>query len=125
MGIYRWIAWMRWINSMKIQENIYDSLIMASYVLILLSNLGVSAYAPIYLKDLNYIYTIYISAVLLWRFNPLRKDVKFTNLDKKISFSAGFFILFTNVIGGYVSYYSDYFTKLLHHNNNTDHLFTM
>jgi hypothetical protein len=38
----------------------------------------------------------------MWRFNPLRTHYEFTDLDRKIAFSAGLFILTTTALNQYL-----------------------
>ena len=38
----------------------------------------------------------------MWRFNPFRTYYEFTELDRKIAFSAGAFILTTTVLNQYL-----------------------
>ena len=38
----------------------------------------------------------------MWRFNPLRSEYEFTDLDRKIAFSAGAFILTTTALNQYL-----------------------
>jgi hypothetical protein len=64
--------------------------------------LGLSTSAPQYLDNLDYYVRIYICLFLLWRFNPFRKLDKFTNLDRRIAFSAGLFILTTTALNKYL-----------------------
>ena len=89
--------------STKFQERIFDITIYVSYALIILSYLGLSQYNPAFLDDINNYTRIYICLFLLWRFNPLRQVSKFTNLDRKIAFSAGVFILTTTVLNNYLN----------------------
>jgi hypothetical protein len=91
------------ISVTKIQESLFDMAIYISYVLIILSYLGLSKYNPAFLDDINNYIRIYICLFLLWRFNPFRRLEKFTNLDRKIAFSAGLFILTTTVLNDYLS----------------------
>ena len=73
--------------------------------------LGISVNAPEYLNTLQSFMKIYISLFLIYRFNPFR-HVKFTELDAKITFSAGIFLLGTTAIDGivknYISTFKDY-----------------
>jgi hypothetical protein len=66
--------------------------------------LGLSENAPQYLDDLEYYVKIYVSLFLLIRFNPFQR-IHFTELDSKIAFSAGFFLLATTAIEGFVLKY--------------------
>ena len=93
--------------SLKFQERIYDITIYISYALIILSSLGLSHFAPKFLEDMDYYVRIYICLFLLWRFNPYRKLDTFTNLDRKIAFSAGLFILTTTALNTYLNDFKD------------------
>ena len=95
------------ISTTKFQERIFDIAIYISYALIVLSYLGLSKYNPIFLNDLNNYMRIYICLFLLWRFNPFRHLEKFTNLDRKIAFTAGFFILTTTVLNNYLTAFTN------------------
>jgi len=85
-----------------IQERFFNIFIYTSYTLIFISFLGLSDAAPKYLSGLDYYVRIYICLFLIWRFNPFRKIVEFTNLDRKIAFSAGLFIFTTTVLKQYL-----------------------
>jgi hypothetical protein len=84
------------------QEKTFDIIIYISYILLIISSLGLSQSAPKYLKLLDYYVKIYICLFLIWRFNPFRSDYEFTDLDRKISFSAGLFILTTTYLNEYI-----------------------
>jgi hypothetical protein len=86
----------------EFQERMFDIFITISYILIFASFFGFSSSAPQYLVNLDYYVRIYICLFLLWRFNPFRKIENFTNLDRKIVFSAGLFILTTTALNDYV-----------------------
>lgn len=86
----------------KWQERVFDICINVSYLLILISSLGLSQSAPKYLYSLDYYIRVYTCIFLVWRFNPFRSYYEFTNLDRKIAFSAGLFILTTTVINEYL-----------------------
>ena len=75
---------------------------MISWVLIIISGLGLSQLAPKVLYNLDYYVRIYICLFLIWRFNPLRSKYEFTDLDRKIAFSAGLFILTTTALNKYL-----------------------
>ena len=91
----------------KFQERIFDIIVYISYALIILSYLGLSRYNPAFLDDINNYTRIYICLFLLWRFNPFRHLDKFTNLDRKIAFSAGVFILTTTVLNNYLTTFTN------------------
>jgi hypothetical protein len=86
----------------KWQERLFDLFIYSSYILIIISSLGLSQNAPKYLQYLDYYVRIYICLFLIWRFNPFRRYYEFTNLDRKIAFSAGLFILTTTALNKYL-----------------------
>ena len=86
----------------EFQERMFDIFITISYILIFASFFGFSSSAPQYLVNLDYYVRIYICLFLLWRFNPFRKIENFTNLDRKIVFSAGLFILTTTALNDYL-----------------------
>jgi hypothetical protein len=84
------------------QENFFDIFIIISYILVFVSFLGLSPIAKTFSSDLDYYIRIYICLFLIWRFHPFRTIDKFTNLDRKIAFSAGLFILTTTALNKYI-----------------------
>jgi len=86
----------------NIQDKFFNVFIFVSWTLIILSSLGFSQYAPKFLEDLDYYIRIYICLFLMWRFNPFRTHYEFTDLDRKIAFSAGLFILTTTALNKYL-----------------------
>ena len=97
------------------QEKLFTFSIYATYFLIAAAYLGVSTSAPKYLNDLNFYVKIYVCIFLLLRFNPFRKIDTFTNLDRKIAFSAGVIIFTTTILDTYILQMKDailsYFKK--------------
>ena len=87
-----------------VQEKFFTIFVYISYILIVISALGFSESAPKYLEFLDYYVRIYICLFLIWRFNPFRSKYKFTDLDRKIAFSAGVFILTTTYLNQYLNY---------------------
>ncbi len=88
----------------KYQEHFFNLVIYVSYFLIIASALGFSETAPKYLSTLDYYIRVYICLFLMWRFNPFRTHYEFTDLDRKIAFSAGAFILTTTALNQYLEY---------------------
>jgi|LauGreDrversion2_2_1035103.scaffolds.fasta_scaffold00888_6 hypothetical protein len=82
------------------QEKVFDWATWISYALIVVSAFGLSQSAPKYLSILDFYVRTYICLFLIWRFNPYRQVV-FTELDQKIAFNAGLFILTTAVLKNY------------------------
>jgi hypothetical protein len=97
----------------KYQEHLFNIVIYASYFLIIITALGLSETAPKYLSILDYYIRIYICLFLMWRFNPLRTHYEFTDLDRKIAFSAGAFILTTTALNQYLEDIKQYITNRL------------
>jgi len=86
------------------QYKAFTLIIIISWTLYACLLLGISTKAPIYLNTLDYYVKIYISLFLLWRFNMFR-TIKFTELDRKIAFSAGLFLFATTAINQYLTQY--------------------
>jgi hypothetical protein len=85
------------------QTNAFLIFVVVSYVLYGLTILGLSKNAPEYIDTLDKYIKIYICLYLIYRFNPIRvrffgEKVKFTELDRKIVYSAALFILATTFI---------------------------
>lgn len=97
----------------KWQERIFNIIIYFTYFLIISSALGLSQSAPEYLYYLDYYVRIYICLFLMWRFNPLRTHYEFTNLDRKIAFSAGAFILTTTALNEYLEDFENKISSLI------------
>jgi hypothetical protein len=97
----------------KYQEQLFNLFIYTSYFLIIVSALGLSESAPKYLDNLDYYIRVYICLFLMWRFNPLRTHYEFTDLDRKIAFSAGAFILTTTALNQYLDIIKEYIKKLI------------
>jgi len=86
----------------KFQNKFFDLFIIISWILLIISALGLSQSAPKFLEELDYYVRIYICLFLIWRFHPFRSHYEFTDLDRKIAFSAGMFILTTTVLNKYL-----------------------
>jgi hypothetical protein len=95
------------------QEQLFNLIIYVSYFLIVLSFFGLSKEAPVYLSSLDYYIRIYICLFLIWRFNPLRHTYEFTDLDRKIAFSAGLFILTTTALNNYFVEVKKHFSDII------------
>lgn len=85
-----------------IQHNLFTFIILVSYILLILIYLGWSSSASSYLDIIDYYLRIYVCLFLIWRFNPFRK-IEFTELDRKIVFSAGLFLLTTTALNQYIT----------------------
>lgn len=67
--------------------------ILSTYIFYIGAIIGVAFINPKWYHILDNIMKLYIGLFLFIRFNPFRGDVKFTELDRKISYHAGVFIL--------------------------------
>jgi hypothetical protein len=97
----------------NIQEKLFDIFVIISYLLVFVSTFINSTTAKLYLSTLDYYARIYICLFLIWRFNPLRTQYEFTNLDRKIAFSAGIFILTTTILIKYLDYFKTFTTTII------------
>lgn len=89
---------LRKLAHLQTQEQLFDWVTKVSYVVFVVSALGLAQCKPAYLATFDFYVRLYICLFLLWRFNPLRKTYTFTSLDRKISFSAGLFMLTTSIL---------------------------
>lgn len=69
------------------------------YPLYILSLVGFNIIAPRYLGYFTATVKIYISLLLIWKFNPIRSPKPVTTFDREIIFKAGTFLFLTTVIG--------------------------
>jgi hypothetical protein len=97
------------------QNKTFNIFIWITYFLIIATAIGVSN-SNVYLDDLDYYIRIYICAFLIYRFNPFRKLVHFTELDRNIAYNAGVFILTTTIINEYLITYINEIKNYLHTN---------
>lgn len=83
----------------KIYQNVFLYGLNASYVLYFLAILGAGSLAPEYLSSLRGFLKIYIGLLLVGLYNPITyKDRKFTDIDRKMAFSAGVFLLLSSTL---------------------------
>jgi hypothetical protein len=83
----------------KIYQNIFLYGLNASYVLYFLAILGAGSLAPEYLSSLRGFLKIYIGLLLIGLYNPITyKDRNFTDIDRKMAFSAGVFLLLSTTL---------------------------
>lgn len=89
------------VNIHTIQNYLFDITLYITWALYFAIAFGLSINAPQYLNTLNSYVKIYVSLFLILRFNPFRK-VKFTELDGKIAFSSGMFLLTTTALNAII-----------------------
>lgn len=92
---------------LNFQHKMFTIVIVITWVLYISIATGLSINAPKYLETFDYYVKIYVSLFLLWRFNPFTKTT-FTELDRKIAFSAGILIFTTTSLHSLlVKYFSE------------------
>ena len=96
------------------QEQFFNVVVGLSFLLMLISTLGTSSYFPKYSNLLRKAINLYVAIVLIWRFNPMRKPVVFSSLDRQIAFSAGIFIASTTFLNKYIEYLKTLTVTQLH-----------
>ena len=92
--------------SQKFQMNAFIAITVITYILYIVSLLGLSKTntAP-YVTVIHSYIQIYVSLFLMYRFNPFRNKKEFSELDKKIAFTAGTFLLMSGTIGVIIKKY--------------------
>lgn len=102
----------------KLPKNLYETnyyfftvLTAIVFILYVISAIGLSRSAPEYLSPLQSIVQLYIGIFLIWRFNPFVKKAKFSDLDRKVAYSAGLFIISTTIVKSIVDSITPYFRK--------------
>ncbi len=91
------------MNITKFQIKTFDYLSIVLYILYFAVVMGLSVNAPRYIEDLQYYLKIYISLFLIIRFNNFRQ-IEFTELDRKIAFTAGIFLLSATILNQLVEF---------------------
>ena len=86
--------------SQKFQMNAFITITVITYILYIVSLLGLTTVdtAP-YVTVIHSYIQIYVSLFLMYRFNPFRNKKEFSELDKKIAFTAGTFLLMSGTLG--------------------------
>ena len=82
----------------KTQERLFDIFVIIMYTTYILLLFGITIIDSKKLSTLSYFVNIYVGIILIYRFNRFRTNIVFTNLDRKIVFSAGLFMIISNSI---------------------------
>jgi len=88
-----------------VQTNFFYLFVFITYASYIALAIGVHFLSPKSLNTLDHYAKIYVSLFLLYRFNPFRK-IEFNELDRKIAFSAGLFLLTTTFINVVIENYA-------------------
>jgi hypothetical protein len=100
--------------SSKNQEHLFYFITTISYLLLVISELGISfSSSQYYYSFLKSFLLFYVSFVLVLRFNPLRHNIKLTNFDRQIAFTAGSFIMISVFLNGVLSNTKKYFERTI------------
>lgn len=91
-------------NLYEFQNTAFNYIIIITYILYFAIAIGLFGKASKYLETLQYWIKIYVSLFLIYRFNPFKK-IKFSELDRKVAFSAGVFLLSTTIFGQIIDIY--------------------
>ena len=90
----------------KIHENMYNYTIYLSYLLYAFAIFGITKYAPQYLDTLKNIIKIYVSLVLVIKFNPFTNKTNYlSDFDRRLIFSSGMFLLLSTSIISIIEHY--------------------
>lgn len=84
-----------------IQSHAFNIFIILTWISVITLFLGFTIINPEYISIMNYYIKIYVSVYLMYRFNIFRK-IQFTDLDRKIVFSAAVFIFTTTALDKYL-----------------------
>lgn len=84
-----------------IQDHAFNIFLVLSWISVITLSLGFTIINPEYISTMNYYIKIYVSLYLMYRFNMFRK-IQFTELDRKIVFSALVFIFTTTALDKYL-----------------------
>ena len=104
--------------SLKLQEKVYDFYVYISYFLIFISYFGISIINKKYITYLDKFIKVYISLFLIWRFHPLKTSHGFTDLDRKIAFTAGLLLITTTILNNYIEYIKNYIINIFYLKKN-------
>ena len=78
----------------EIQHFIIDWMGYITIIIFILLFVGIIQKEPTYFVEIIFIFKIFICLYLMYRFNDFRKNIKFTEIDRKVCFLAGFYLLF-------------------------------
>ena len=98
-----------------IEHLIIDWIGVITFTMFILLFLGILQKEPTFFVEFVFLFKVCISFFLIYRFNKFRKDIKFTELDRKVCFAAGVNILlisFADLIQEYTKKIKDYLNKI-------------
>jgi hypothetical protein len=89
----------------SIETFIVDWMGIFIFVVFALLFVGLIQKEPFYFIEFVFLFKLFISIFLIYRFNDFRQNIKFTNLDRKLCFLAGINLLlisFADLIQDYL-----------------------
>lgn len=86
------------LTSLKFQDHLFNIVLIFTGVFYLTTLLGTSIISPTLFMRVDYYIKLYVATFLVVRYNPIFRPARYTPLDRKVSFHAGVFILFTMLI---------------------------
>ena len=88
---------------MKTYEHIFLVSILFIHIAYLALAIGLFKNESSYLKELDFWLKVFMSVILLWKFNPY--DTNISEFDRNIAFSAGIFLALMTFVDRYFSSY--------------------
>jgi len=99
---------------MQTVEIAYTTMKIVTYIVYVITFISVNIYIPKFLYYIPTIITIFISILLIIRFNPFSKYNNITVFDKRIIFETSLFLLISTLIShGYLLYVTEFQDKFL------------
>jgi hypothetical protein len=95
----------------RLEHFIIDWIGVLTFIMFILLFVGILQKEPTFFVEFVFLFKVGISLFLIYRFNKFRKDIKFTELDRKVCFAAGVNILlisFADLIQEYTKKIKDY-----------------
>ncbi len=86
----------------NISPQVYFLLVTISYLIYIISIIGLAYIEPKYTKTLNMIIQYFIAVILFLRFNPFRKHVICNKNDRIFILASSFFLLVNDEFTNYV-----------------------
>ena len=77
-------------------------------IIFILLFMGIIQSQPVYFVNAVFIFKLFLSLYLVYRFNDFRKNIKFTELDRKVCYFAGFYLFFLT----FAELIQDYIVKI-------------
>lgn len=99
--------------SLQIIENIYNIIYTSLYIAYFTAFINIQVFSNNYSDVITPYITLFVSLILVMRFNPFVNPT-YTNFDKKIIFHAAVFLLISTIItNGYLLYITEFQQKFI------------